>query len=237
MYVFPGKALNVNVEFLLGEDPASPSVAAFVVKDQTGEIVPSTSISLNPGDTDAWITVPPAVHVLPSTERFRQHRIDVTYDVNNLVFDMSRSYFIVPDLFLSFTSDDLRGVLGVGASELQASQIDFYRSYIDLAAGKYGDDFFNALTGNDLNLKFAAQQLIYWHTAHLMLPTVRMQAIKTVESETSKLTKLATSTNLNALEEMIDDKYAYYLSLIQTSSSALPPTIFMVDNPTDPITG
>lgn len=237
MYVFPGKALNLKLEFLLGDDPASPSAAAYIVRDQSGEVVPSTPIALGQGETEAWISIDGDVHSLTPEERFRQHRVDVTYTVNGLVFEFSKSYYIVPDLFLAHTADELRNILGVSLTEVSNTQVEFYRAYIDIAAGRDGDDFFNALQGDDFNLKFAAQQLIFWHTAQLVMPSVRMQSFKTVESETSKITKLATSTNIVALEDMIAERYAYYLSLIQSSSSYTPPTIFMVDNPTDPITG
>lgn len=237
MYVFPGKALNVKLEFLLGDDPASPDVAAYVVRDQSGEVQASTPIAVPNDETEVWISIPASIHELAPDEKYRQHRIDVSYTVANMPFDMSYSYYIVPDLFLAHTANELRTVLGVSPLEIPNNQVEFYRAYIDLSAGKDGDSFIAALTGNDLDLKFAAQQLIFWHTAQLLLPSVRMQSLKSIESETSKLTRMATSTNVGALEELVADRYLYYLSLIQASGNSNPPTFFIVDSPTDPITG
>ena len=237
MYVFPGKALNVNIEFVLGDDPASPTVAAYVVRDQAGEVQSSTPITVPTDATDVWVTIPSSIHTLLADEKFKQHRIDVAYTVNNMPIDLSYTYYIVPDLFLSHTANELRTILGVSPLEIPNNQVEFYRAYIDLAAGRDGDAFFAALTGNDLDLKFAAQQLIFWHTAQLLLPSVRMQSLKSVESETSKITKMATSTNISALEDLVSNRYLYYLSLIQASGNTSPPTFFIVDSPVDPITG
>lgn len=237
MYVFPGKALNVKIDFVLGDDPASPTIAAYVVRDQAGEVQASTPITVAEGDTEAWITIPASIHSLAPDEKYRQHRIDVSYTVANLPLDLTYSYFIVPDLFLTHTANELRTVLGVSPLEIPNNQVEFYRAYIDLSSGRDGDNFIAALTGNDLDLKFAAQQLIFWHTAQLLLPSVRMQALKSVESETSKITRMATSTNVTALEDLVSDRYLYYLSLIQSSGNTPAPTFFIVDSPTDPITG
>lgn len=237
MYVFPGKTLNLKVEFTLGEDPASPEVAAYVVRDQTGEVQSATPIDVIDGDTDAWLSVPASIHVLTPGEKYRQHRIDVSYTVANMAIDRSYSYYVVPDLFLAHTANELRTVLGVSPLEIPNNQVEFYRAYIDLSAGRDGDAFIEALTGNDIDLKFAAQQLIFWHTAQLLLPSVRMQSLKSIESETSKMTRMATSTNVGALEDLVAERYLYYLSLIQVSGNASAPTFFIVDSPTDPVTG
>lgn len=237
MYVFPGKTLNVKIEFTLGEDPASPDVAAYVVRDQSGEVLPATPVTVADGDTDAWLSVPASIHTLSNGEKYRQHRIDVSYTVANMALDQSYSYYVVPDLFLAHTANELRTVLGVSPLEIPNNQVEFYRAYIDLSAGKYGDAFIAALNGSNIDLKFAAQQLIFWHTAQLLLPSVRMQSLKSIESETSKLTRMATSTNVGALEELVAERYLYYLSLIQVSGNSNPPTFFIVDSPVDAITG
>ena len=237
MYVFPGKALTVKIDFLLGDDPASPTTAAYVVRDQSGEVQGATPINLHEGDTEAWITVPSSVHTLAPGEKYRQHRIDVSYIVANMELNSSYSYFIVPDLFLSHTANELRTVLGVSPLEITNNQVEFYRAYIDLSSGRDGDSFIAALTGSDLDLKFAAQQLIFWHTAQLLLPSVRMQSLKSVESETSKMTRMATATNIGALEDLVNDRYLYYLSLIQSSGNIPAPTFFIVDSPSDPVVG
>lgn len=237
MYVFPGKSLNKLIEFQAGGNPVSPELAAYIVRDIAGEVVPSTNIPLVPDDTSAWITVPASAHQLDVDERYRQYRIDVSFTHNGLQFDSYYAYYVVPDLFISHTAEDVRSLLGLSAADLSDDQVNFYRAYIDLASGEYGTDFLNALNGGDMDLAFAAKQLIYWQTILTLFSTVRMSLYKSVESETSKITRLGNASSLDPLESMINDKFALYLSIIQSTSTAVAPVVFIVTTGTDPVTG
>lgn len=237
MYVFPGKTLNVLVKFTIGDEPASPELAAYIVRDMDGEVVSSTAIDVATDATEAWITIPADVHELDAGEKYRQHRIDVSYDVSNMVFDKQIAYYVVPDLFMSQTPAEVRQILGATAQEIPDGDIDFYRSYIDLSSGKYGDDFQAALNSNNLDLVFAAKQLMFWHTLLGLFSLVRMRYYKTVESETSKITRLSTATSLDPLEKLINSRYDYFLALIYTSAASPSPAIFIVSTPADPVTG
>jgi len=237
MYVFPGKTLNKLIEFQAGGSPVSPELAAYIVRDIAGEVVPSTNIPVEPDAVSAWISVPSSAHTLDPNERYRQHRIDVSYTADGLQFDSYYAYYVVPDLFISHTAEDVRSLLGLSASELPDDQVNFYRSYIDLASGEYGEDFLNALNSTDLDLVFAAKQLIYWQTILSLFSTVRMSLYKSVESETSKITRLGNASSLDPLESMINDKFALYLSIIQSTSNVVAPVVFIVSTGTDPVTG
>lgn len=237
MYVFPGKTLNVEVEFKIGDDPASPTLAAYVVRDMNGIIVNSTAIDVEPGATSAWVTVPTSVHTLAVGEKYRQHRIDVTFEIDSMVFEQQYAYYVVPDLFISHTTDEVRKILGASEGEVPDSDIDFYRSYIDLSSGKYGDDFIAALNSSNLDLVFAAKQLIFWHTMLGLIPHMRMRLYKSVESETSKITRLGTTTSLEPVEKLINNRYDQYLAIIYTSVSPVAPAFLVVTTPVDPITG
>jgi len=237
MYVFPGKTLNVLVNFKIGEDPASPTLAAYVVRDMNGEVVASTPITIAQDETSAWVAIPASVHTLDPDEKYRQHRIDVTYTIEGMVFENQYAYYVVPDLFISHTAEEVRKILGASDSEVPDSAIDFYRSYIDLSSGKYGNDFLAALNSANLDLVFAAKQLIFWHSLSGLFSLVRMRMFKTVESETSKITRLSTITSLEPLEKLINDRYDYYLSLIYTSGAVANPPLFIVTTPVDPVTG
>lgn len=237
MYVFPGRTLNVHVQFQIGDDPASPTLAAYIVRDMDGVIVQSTPITVAPDKTDAWITIPANVHALDAGEKYRQHRIDVSFTAENMVFDKQYAYYVVPDLFISHTADEVRKILGASQTEVPDSDIDFYRSYIDLSSGKYGDDFLAALSSDNLDLVFAAKQLIFWHSMLGLVPVLRMRQYKSVESETSKITRIATSQSLEPVEKLINDRYDQYLSMIFTSTTPIAPAFFIVTTPVDPVTG
>jgi len=237
MYVFPGKTLNVRVDFKIGDDPASPTVAAFVVRDMDGIVVTSTPITIVSGATSAWIVIPAIAHVLTGGEKYRQHRIEVSYEVSNMVFDIQYAYYVVPDLFISHTPDEVRLILGVNDVEVPDADIDFYRSYVDLSSGKYGEDFLTALSSADMDLVFAAKQLLFWQTLLNLVPITRMRLYKSVESETSKITRLSTSTSLQPVEALINARYNEYLAIIYTSSPLVTPTLFVVTSPADPVTG
>lgn len=237
MYVFPGKSLNVLVEFKLGDDPASPSLAAYTVSDGNGEIVSSTAIPVEANATSAWVTIPANTHVLDDGEKYRQHRLDISYTINGLVFDNYFSYFVVPDLFLDYGIRNVHTLFGSSNLDLSDENIDFYRSYIDLASGPLGDALVESLNGDDMQRKLAAKQLIFWHTMQIVLPALRLNMLKSVESETSKMTRMGTSTNFEALADLIKDKYALYSSLVAATGATTAPTFLLVDAPTDVITG
>lgn len=237
MYVFPGKALNALVQFKLGDDPASPSLAAYVVSDGTTDIVPSTPITVNPGETEAWINIPGSANTLLPDEKYKQLRIEVSYVIDGLSFDNYLSYFVVPDLFLDYGIRQVRTLFGSSDIELNDSDIDFYRSYIDLSNSAIGDDFLAALLGTEPQRKLAAKQLVFWYTMQTLLPSVRMNMLKSVESETSKMTRMATSTNFDAIADLIKERYALYLSLISASGTTSSPAFIVLDAPVDAITG
>lgn len=236
MYVFPAKTLNVLVKFTIGDEPASPELAAYIVRDMNGEVVSSTLIDVADDATEAWISIPATAHTLTPGEKYRQHRIDISYDVANMVFEKQIAYYVVPDLFISQTPSEVRQILGATEHEIPDQEIDFYRSYIDLSSGKYGDDFQRALNGTDIDLAYAAKQLIFWHTLMGLFSIVRMRYYKTVESETSKITRLGTATTLDPLEKLINSRYDYFLAMIYTATSSVP-SIFIVSTSTDAITG
>lgn len=237
MYVFPGKTLNVRVEFKIGDDPASPELAAYVVRDMDGIIIASTAITIEPDATEAWISVPANSHTLSSGEKYRQHRIDVTFETANMIFEQQYAYYVVPDLFISHTPDEVRRILGATAQEVPDDDINFYRSYVDLSGGKYGDDFIAALNSTDLDLVFAAKQLIFWHTLLSLVPVMRMRIYKSIESETSKITRLGTVSSIEPVEKLINARYDEYLALIYTSVAPVAPALFVVSTPVDPVTG
>ncbi len=237
MYVFPGKPLNVLIEFKLGDDPASPSNAAYVVSDGDGIISGPTTITLDPGKTSTWIAVPAIIHELDATEKYAQHRLEISYVIDGLSFDNYISYFVVPDLFLDYGIRNVRTLFGSSEMDISDENIDFYRSYIDIASGPLGDALFEALNGTDMQRKLAAKQLIFWHTMQIIVPSIRLNMLKTVESETSKMTRMGTATNFDDLIDMIKDKYALYASLVAATSTSTAPTLLVLDAPTDAITG
>lgn len=237
MYVFPGKPLNVLVEFKLGDDPASPSIAAYTVSDGAGEVVASTPITIAPDATSAWVTVPAIAHTLAPTDKYKQHRLEISYSIDGLVFDNYISYFIVPDLFLDYGINNVRTLFGSTQLDLSDENIDFYRSYIDLVSGPLGDALFAALNGVDMEKKLAAKQLIFWYTMHNLIPSVRLNMLKSVESETSKMTRMGNTVNFDMLADLINDKYALYASLVSATTATTEPTLLVLDAPTDAITG
>lgn len=236
MYVFPGKPLNVLIKFTVGGDPASPTLAAFRVVDADGEVYALTPITIPSGATEVWVSIPDTAHSLAPGEKYHQNRIEVTYTVNGLIFEEHMVYFVVPDLFLDFSARNARLVLGMSEEEFRESDVDFYRAYIDLASGDVSEAFLDALDNSDTSLRIAARQLIFWHTLWLMLPGLRMNTLKTVESETSKMTRMATSTNFDQLAALIRERYNLYLNLINTNV-ATAPVLLVLDAPTDAITG
>jgi hypothetical protein len=237
MYVFPGKPLNANVEFLLGDSPVSPSIAAYVVTDQAGEVQPSTPITVDPENTFAWVSVPGSVHQLDPGEKYRQLRLEVSYTIQNMVQETHVPYFVVPDLYLDYGPAQVTKLFGSTETDLRSEDIDFYRSYIDLANGSFSDAFLNALNGSDPQLQLAAKQLIFWYTVQLVMPAARLNMLKSVESETSKMQRMGTASNFDSIENMIKARYDYYLAMITTSTSDVGPTLLVLDSPTDAITG
>ena len=237
MYVFPGKSLNVLVEFKLGEDPASPSLAAYKVVDADGEVVGSTPITIPQGATQVWVTIDASAHTLDPSLAYNQHRLEISYVINGLSFDNYMSYFVVPDLFLDYGIRNVRTLFGSTTMDLSDENIDFYRSYIDLTSGALADAMVEALNGSDMQRKLAAKQLIFWHTMQTILPAVRMNMLKSVESETSKMTRMSNSSNFDTLITMIKDKYALYASLVAATTATSAPTLIVLDAPTDAITG
>lgn len=237
MYVFPGKSLNVLVEFKLGEDPASPSLAAYRVVDSDGVVVESTPITIPAGETQVWITIDGDAHTLDPLLPYEQHRLEISYVINGLSFDNYMSYFVVPDLFLDYGIRNVRTLFGSTTMDLSDEHIDFYRSYIDLTSGPLAEAMVAALNGTDMQRKLAAKQLIFWHTMQTILPAVRMNMLKSVESETSKMTRMSNVSNFDALIDMIKNKYALYASLVAATTATTAPTLIVLDAPTDAITG
>lgn len=236
MYVLPGKPFNYKVEFTTGDDPASPSVAAYSVTDKDGVVVASTPITLVSGAESAWISIPGVNHTLDSGEKFHHLRLEVTHTTDGMVFVQYVTYFVVPDLFLGYTQGTVRSLIGLSKAEMDDEEIDFYRSYIDLTTGELGDAFYSALTGSDVSLQFAARQLIFFNTIHILLPQIRFNVLKSLQSETSKMERMSNAGSIEKLENFIHDRMTYYTALISTTT-AISPVFLILSSPTDPITG
>lgn len=237
MYVFPGKALNVLVEFKLGEDPASPTLATYRVVDSDGVVVATTNITVPSQATQVWISVGANNHTLTSPLPYKQHRLEISYTISGMVFDNYMSYFVIPDLFLDYSIHNVRTLFGATPMDLPEENVDFYRAYIDLTSGPLADAMVESLNGTDDTRKAAAKQLIFWQTMRDLLPSIRMNMLKTVESETSKMTRMGNTTNFDVLIAMISEKWDYYKHLVNASVPEGALTLLVLGTPTDAITG
>lgn len=238
MNVFPGKQLTVPVRFEVGGDPVSPTIAAYRVVDQSlTEVVPNTSVTVPPGATSVYVIIPSTAHTaLNVGEKYRPLRLEVSFTADGGVFEKYYMYYVVPDLFLSFDDVNARLLLGLSEGDFTGISIDYYRAYIELATGPIGDDFYNAIIGSDPDMATVARNLVFYAALRSLVPSVQMGTFKSLESETSKVTRF--DVDYERYAAYIDQQYSLYYSqiaLISTPQTA--PTLLVLDAPTDAITG
>lgn len=235
MHVFPGKPLSIRVEFEVGGDPVSPTAAAYEVIDRDHDIVvPSTSIT---PPIDKWIVVPDTAHVALATgEKFRQLRMDVSFTADGGVFEKYYVYYVVPDLFLTFDNSTARLTLGISGEEYASLNIDYYQAYIDLATSEIGDEFYTAITGTDQDQSTLARNLVYYAALRTVLPVMQLSTYKSIESETSKVTRF--DMDFEKVNTFIEQQYQLYYAQIKVLGTPnVAPTFLVLDAPTDAITG
>jgi len=229
--------VTIHVDFMLRGVPVEPTPGSVVytLRDNSGlPIAGHTAINL-PGQsgTGVDIAILAAANGNANTGGFETRFLLVSYDFEGSTYVERSSYRICAFLPTTVTPSDIRTLLGLMDEELEDHEVDVHSAYFRLLprVPALGTDLTGSgsLEANEALAIQAALQLLPG------LPARYSQSWDSADASVSRSSKLdynELGAQLNArLDTLVDTLTA------DTPGTVTAPTLFVVSQPTDPLTG
>lgn len=230
-----GKACSFYVEFKKDGEfvQPDPSSIKLTIRNNSGTPVSGYNEELQPDTlmTSLLFTIPEGVNAITGTVENRFIRLDYTSNGVPCVFiDSYRLCNFVP---FTATPNDVRNILGARGLEIKDEEADLYEAYFQLL--RTNSTISAALiAGTDVSMY--ANRAIALKAALTLVPSMPSRALK--EDTMHNASAIRATVDWVKMEQAIKDELGN--ALLNMESATNPgiqfSNIFIVSNPTDPVT-
>lgn len=230
-----GRDSLFNFDILVEEEFAVPQAGSIklTMRSGNGSIIagydrlslPDTTLS------SVAVTIPAAENNITAS-LFETRYLNLEYVVAGAPYEQNVVYRLTSFLPIQVRPKDVRALVGAEAKELPDSEIDIFESYL-LLLESYGDAFSDAIS-SDTNASIHANRALALRAAIEVLPALpaKLRALEKFNNAEIQRQKI----NFKTLRADLEAKLAVELDTMFGGAGAST-TIFMVSQPTDPITG
>lgn len=229
--------VTLHVDFVLRGVPVEPTAGSvsYTLRGNTGlPLAGHTDVPL-PGQsgTGVDITIPAVDNANANTDGFETRHLLVSYTFEGNPYVIRASYRLCAFVPTTVVPADVRALLGLMEEELEDQEVDVHEAYFrlleripDLGTNLTGS---GAMKANEaLTIQIALQFLPG-------LPARYSQSWESADSAVSRSTKLDPTKLAEQLNSRLDTLVD---ALVATTPGIVPtPTLFLLTQPTDPITG
>lgn len=230
---------SIAVQFLLRGQPAVPTVASvfYTIFDHSGAaMVGYTDVAVTTNGTTTQISValPSAILTIGGSKKFETRVLLVRYTINGLAYAIRRTFRVVPLLNHSVTPGMVRGYTGLNERELMDEDIDLLMAYLSVETD-CTTAFLTTALSSGTETEMMANEAIMLKAVINLIPSLRQRVAQT---ETNGIVGFSRPKIID-FDKMFEGASSRYGELINTVAGRTEssPTLMVVTQPTDPVTG
>lgn len=234
-----GLALRLNVHLQVDELPvqADGGTVAWQMRDQTGAIVGDPERTGVASGTTAVLEISSSDMTVIAGNETEARYLLVRFAVDGNHQEQRLSFGLTPFLPIEADAQTVRSVLGISGEELPTEDVDVISAYYTLAEA-YGAKFIAGLSSGKAKVRSAINKAIAIKAAIDLIPSLQLRTYQTSQNENALFTRFR-GIDWDKLLADLEGKLAESLTDADLGGD---PTekyqaIFIVSNPTDPVTG
>lgn len=235
-----GSAHTVSFDLQVGVDYVDPDAGSvtYTVRDNTGAAISGqTDIEVDDNDIidqSVTITVPSGSHTITGSRDYEQRTVQLKFTVDGQSYSFLKHYYVTPWLNYRVEPISVLGLIGLKEGEVWADQVDLVRSYYMLKSQLGGAVLDTALASGTAE-QFAANEAIRYFAAIDMIRCIELKALRKAGGDSmsyQRFEKIDFASVRGSLELALTDLINGF-----DTDTADTPVVFLVSNPTNPITG
>lgn len=221
--------ISFTVDYIVDGEFVQPTTASYRLRGHDGTLLDSGSLSAD--STSEEVVVGAAHHSISADWENRYYRATFVYEGRTYTSDFDyKLHAFVP---LMASTDQVRSLIGLDASELPDKEIALIEAYYDLA-DEYSTTFTDAFTATGVSNR-KANEAVALKAALAVVHSVPMRTKIQVRTENTTVVR-SERIDFEALEEALRRKLTSTLG--QVVPDTTPNTaLFELSTPTDAITG
>jgi len=238
LWGFTGREFSFTMQAMADGVPIMPDSgnARLYAYNQAGDPVsPFDEVTAVEG-TAVRVILPASVMTINPGNETETRIILARYEVEGFTYESRMTVGITPFISIDADAEAVRAVLGVSAEELPDFEVDTISAYYDLKQ-RYKTPFVNKVKDGITSIRRGANQLVAIWAALQVIPSLQLRTFQTRQDENAMFTRfrgidwdrLVADLQARMGEILVDIG-------IVTDVTELYPTLFIVSNPTDPVT-
>lgn len=224
-------SLSLNGQLIIPDEGS----LKLTLRDNTGAVLPGFDRLSQPDplsiSSEIVLTILAAQNTLAVDSDFETRYATLEFTYQEIPGFNKFSYNLAPFIPLTVEPEDVRRVLGLEAEELPDEDIELIGSYFQLKSD-FGDNFTEALTATGIS-KLHANEAVVIREALRVFPSLQNRVLSIEKTDAYEYTRA--KGDLSKLKAQLETRLSGLLTLI-AKDQASTPILFMVSNPTDPVT-
>ena len=235
-----GSAHTVSFDLQVGVDYVDPDAGSvtYTVRDNTGAAISGqTDVEIDENDIidqRVTISVPSGAHTVSGSRDYEQRTVQLKFTVDGQSYSFLKHYYVTPWLNYRVEPISVLGLIGLKEGEVWADQVDLVRSY-HMLKNQLGGTVLDTALASGTAEQFAANEAIRYFAALDMIRCIELKALRKAGGDSmsyQRFEKIDFDSVRASLQLSLDELVDGF-----DTDGAETAIIFLVSNPTNPITG